>query len=83
MLKLALAAAFAATLAAPAMAQVTDPDMSCASYIKQMDAAGPTPKSGDAAMDKMAADMEKKVRATCAATPNMKAMEAVMKAMAG
>lgn len=81
MIKSLLAAAALAALATPALAQVTDPEMSCATYIKQLDAT-PTAKTGDAEMDKMAAALEKKVRASCAADPKMKAMQAVMKAMA-
>ena len=81
MMKLALAAAFAVALASPAFAQVTDPDMTCATYLKALDST-PTPKTGDADMDKQVAALEKKVRATCTADPKMKAMHAVMKAMA-
>lgn len=80
-MKTTLAAAALLALASPAFAQVTDPDMSCATYIKQLDAT-PTQKTGDAEIDKMAAALEKKVRAGCAADPKMKAMHAVMKAMA-
>jgi hypothetical protein len=81
MMKFALAAAFAVALASPAFAQVTDPDMTCATYLKALDST-PTPKTGDADMDKQVAALEKKVRATCTADPKMKAMQAVMKAMA-
>lgn len=73
----------AAALLLPTLAhaQAPDPSMTCAAYIKQMDTAGPTPKTGDAEMDKMAAAMEKKVRTTCTTTPTMMAADAVMKAM--
>jgi len=81
MMKLALAAAFAVALASPAFAQVTGPDMSCVTYLKALDST-PTPRTGDADMDKQVAALEKKVRATCIADPKMKAMQAVMKAMA-
>ena len=81
MMKSLFAAAALLALASPSLAQVTDPEMSCATYIKQLDTT-PTVKTGDAAMDKMAETLEKKVRANCAADPKMKAMQAVMKAMA-
>ena len=38
---------------------------------------------GDAAMDKMAADLDKKVHDYCVAHPEAKAMDAAMKAMGG
>ena len=66
-----------------ATAQVTDPEMTCVSYLKQVAATGATPKSGDAAADKMAADMDKKMADYCKAHPNEKAMDAAMKALGG
>ena len=80
MQKTIIAAVLFASLAVPAFAEITDPDMTCASYLK---AETPTPKSGDAAMDKMAADMDKKVHEYCVAHPDVKAMDAAMKAMGG
>ncbi|WP_029002447.1 hypothetical protein [Azorhizobium doebereinerae] len=77
---LLLAAALGAT---PSLAQVSDPNMSCADYLKLAAAAGPTPKTGDAATDKMAADMDTKMKAYCTANPKAKAMEAAEKAMGG
>lgn len=76
--------AFAAMIGlAPASAQVSDPNMSCADYLKLAAAAGPTPKTGDAATDKMAAEMDSKMKAYCTANPKAKAMEAAEKAMGG
>lgn len=66
-----------------AVAQVTDPDMNCADYLKLAASAGPTPKTGDAAMDKMAADIDTKMSSYCKANPKAKAMEAAEKAMGG
>ena len=54
--------------------------MTCGTYLK---AETPTPKTGDAGMDKMAADLDKKVHDYCVAHPDAKAMEAAMKAMGG
>lgn len=67
----------------PALAQVSDPAMSCADYLKLAASAGPAPKTGDAATDKMAADMDAKMKAYCVANPKAKAMEAAEKAMGG
>ena len=64
-------------------AQVTDPEMTCAGYLKQVAATGGTPKSGDASADKMAADIDKKMADYCAAHPTEKAMDAAMKALGG
>ena len=69
--------------AGTASAQVTDPSMTCADYLKAADAAGPTPKTGDASADKMVADMEVKLAAYCKANPAANAGEAAMKAMGG
>ncbi|GGF59449.1 hypothetical protein GCM10007301_19010 [Azorhizobium oxalatiphilum] len=73
----------AALAATPSLAQVSNPDMSCADYLKLAAQAGPTPKTGDAATDKMAADMDTKMKAYCTANPKAKAMEAAEKAMMG
>ena len=80
MRKITAAALLLAAFAVPAIAQVTDPDMTCGAYLK---AETPTPKSGDASMDKMAADLDKKVHDYCVAHPDAKAMDAAMKAMGG
>jgi len=77
-----LVATFAISMT-PAFAQVSDPSMSCADYLKLAASAGPTPKTGDAATDKMAADMDAKMKAYCVANPKAKAMEAAEKAMGG
>ena len=70
-------------LSLSANAQITDPEMTCAGYLKQVATTGPTPKSGDATMDKMAADMDKKMADYCKAHPTEKAMDAAMKALGG
>ncbi|MDB5510442.1 MAG: hypothetical protein JWL93_2911 [Hyphomicrobiales bacterium] len=75
--------AVATLLAGQVSAQVTDPEMDCASYLKVAAQAGPSPKTGDAAMDKMAADVDVKMMAYCKANPKAKAMDAAMKAMGG
>ena len=70
-------------VAGTASAQVSDPSMTCADYLKAAAAAGPTPKTGDAAADKMVAEMEVKLAAYCKANPAANAGEAAMKAMGG
>ena len=50
---------------------------------KSAEASGETPKSGDAAADKMAAEAEARMKAYCQANPKAKAMDAAMKAMGG
>lgn len=70
-------------VASSASAQVTDPNMSCAEYLKISAAAGPTPKTGDATMDKMAAELETKMKDYCTKNPNTKAIEAAAKALGG
>lgn len=67
--------------AAPAMAQTMDPNSTCADYTKLVASMGPTPKSGDAAADKMAADMDKKMNDYCKANPTAKLSDAMEKAM--
>jgi hypothetical protein len=69
--------------ASAAMSQVTDPDMNCADYLKLAASAGPTPKTGDAATDKMAAEIDTKMKSYCTANPKAKAMDAAAKAMGG
>lgn len=66
-----------------ASAQMTDPDMNCADYLKLVASMGPTPKTGDAAADKMAADIDAKMKVYCTANPKAKVMEAAEKAMMG
>jgi hypothetical protein len=70
-------------LSTAAVAQVTDPEATCADYLKTVASAGGTPKTGDAAMDKMAADVDAKMKVYCTANPKAKAMDAAMKAMGG
>jgi len=80
----ALFAVLAMTLVSfPASAQVTDPEMTCADYLKAVATSGGTPKTGDAAMDKMAAEVDAKMKTYCTANPKVKAMDAAMKAMGG
>ncbi len=78
-----LAATVLVGLSLSASAQITDPEMTCAGYLKQVAATGPTPKTGDAGMDKMAADLDKKMADYCTAHPTEKAMDAAMKALGG
>jgi hypothetical protein len=70
-------------VATAAHAQVTDPNLNCEQYMKMSADMGPTPKTGDAAMDKMAADIDAKMAAYCKANPKAKAMEAAEKIMMG
>jgi hypothetical protein len=78
-----LAASLVVGLSLSVTAQVTDPEMTCAAYLKQVATSGGTPKSGDAATDKMAADVDKKMADYCTAHPTEKAMDAAMKALGG
>ena len=82
-MRLIFALAAAVVVAGPVSAQVTDPNMDCAAYLKLSEQAGPTPKTGDAAIDKMAAEIDGKMTAYCKANPKAKAMEAATKAMGG
>jgi hypothetical protein len=66
-----------------AQAQMTDPNMTCEQYLKVAASVGPTPKTGDAAMDKMAADADAKLNAYCKANPKANAMEAAQKILMG
>ncbi len=68
-------------LAGSASAQ--DPNMNCEAYIKMAADIGPTPKTGDAAVDKMAADMDAKMLSYCKANPKASVTEAATKAMGG
>lgn len=70
-------------LATPAVAQVADPNMSCADWLKLVAQAGPAPSTGNPAADKMAADMTAKMKAYCTANPTAKATDAAMKAAGG
>jgi hypothetical protein len=76
-------ALLAVLFAGTASAEVTDPSMSCADYLTATASAGPTPKSGDAAADKMMAEMDAKLNAYCKANPKANAGEAAMKMMGG
>jgi len=78
-----LAATLLAGLSLSATAQITAPEMTCAGYLKQVAETGPTPKTGDPSMDKMAADLDKKMADYCKAHPTEKAMDAAMKALGG
>ena len=78
-----LTGALVAGLSFSVIAQITDPAMTCAAYLTQVAASGGTPKSGDAATDKMAADIDKKMADYCKAHPTEKAMDAAMKALGG
>ncbi len=76
LLSRALGAAFACLLlAAPAVAAITDPELSCADYLKR---SGHKPKAQHAATNREAAAVEARIRAFCAANPKMKAMDAEM-----
>ncbi|RDJ20751.1 hypothetical protein DWF00_25070 [Bosea caraganae] len=71
----ALAAALACLLtASTASAEITDPEMTCAAYLKGA-AGARTHKAGHAAGR---GDVEARIRAFCAANPKMKAMDAEM-----
>ena len=58
-------------LAGPASAGITDPEMSCAQYLK-----GGATKGGPTKAGRASGDVEARVRALCAANPRMKAMDA-------
>ncbi|MDB5643044.1 MAG: hypothetical protein JWN07_2361 [Hyphomicrobiales bacterium] len=73
----------AAMIAGAAQAQLTDTNMTCAQYLEFVAKMGATPKTGDAAMDKMAADIDAKVATACKASPKAKAMEVIEKTMMG
>ncbi len=78
-----LLSAAALFVAGAANAQVTDPNMTCEAYLKVAAAAGPTPKTGDAALDKMSAEVDAKMNAYCKANPKANAMEAAAKVLGG
>ncbi|CAN7461247.1 hypothetical protein LJR009_003963 [Bosea sp. LjRoot9] len=68
----ALVAAFACLLtAATAFAAITDPEMDCATYLKNSAASHRQPKAHQA-------NVEARIRAFCAANPKMKAIDAEM-----
>jgi hypothetical protein len=69
--------------AGAAQAQLSDPNMNCEGYLKLVASIGPTPKTGDAAIDKMAADADAKLNAYCKANPKANAMEAAQKILMG
>jgi hypothetical protein len=73
---LVLSVAFA-LLAAPASAAITDPEMSCAQYLKT--GASRAHKAASAAKPDPAIDA--KLRAFCAANPKMTAMDAEIAVM--
>ncbi|GAU83028.1 hypothetical protein BIWAKO_02951 [Bosea sp. BIWAKO-01] len=71
----ALAAAFVCLLlASPASAAITDPEMTCAAYLRN----GGHKPAGHTARDRTPADVAARIRAFCAANPKMKAMDAEM-----
>ena len=78
-----MTAIFIAAVSSPVLAQMTDPNMTCADYLKLEASAGPTPKTGDDATDKMAADLDKKINDACKASPKEKASDVMQKAMGG
>lgn len=72
----ALAAALACLLtASAARAAITDPELSCADWLK---AGAHKPKAHHAAANRADAAVEARIRAFCAANPKMKAMDAEM-----
>lgn len=73
----------AALLTGAAQAQPADPNMNCQEFLEMAASMGPTPKTGDANIDKMAADVEAKLSAYCKANPKANAMEAVQKIVMG
>jgi len=80
-LTLGLVAVGLSTQASAQSGQMTDPNTTCADYLKIEAQAGPTPKTGDAATDKMAAELDKKMSDYCKANPTAKASDAMMKVM--
>ena len=80
---ISLFGASALLIAGVANAQVTDPSMSCEAYLKVTAAAGPMPKTGDATMDKMAAEIDAKLNSYCKANPSANAMEAATRVLGG
>jgi hypothetical protein len=74
-------AALLVTLGATSATAQSDPNSTCADYLKLVAQMGATPKSGDAAADKMAADIDKKMSDYCKANPTAKVSDAMEKAM--
>jgi len=81
MRKMLIAAVLVTVGVSSAFAQAGDPNSTCADYLKLVVQMGPTPKTGDAAADKMAADMDKKMNDYCKANPTAKLSDAMEKAM--
>jgi hypothetical protein len=76
-----LIAALCATLSVSAASAQSDPNATCADYMRLVAQMGPTPKTGDAATDKMAAEMDQKMADYCKANPTAKISDAMDKAM--
>jgi hypothetical protein len=74
----ALAAALALLLASPAAATITDPEMTCAAYLRSPASGGHRPRT---AANREAAQAEARLKSFCAANPRMKAMDAEMTVM--
>ncbi len=74
----ALVAALALLLVSPASAAITDPDMTCAAYLRGPASGGHRPKP---APNREAARAEARLKSFCAANPRMKAMDAEMTVM--
>jgi hypothetical protein len=62
-------------LASPAPAAITDPELSCAAWLKTI---SHKPKAQASATNREAAAVEARIRAFCAANPKMKAVDAEM-----
>ena len=76
MLSRALGAILAGLLlAAPAHAAISNPDLSCAAWLKS---GGHLPKAQAASANREAAAVKARIRAFCAANPKMKAIDAEM-----
>jgi hypothetical protein len=75
-------ATVACLCATPVLAQVpgamTDANMTCEQYLA---ANIPDVKTGDAALDKMSAELDGKIKTWCKANPKAKLMEAAEKAL--
>jgi hypothetical protein len=81
-MKTLFSVAFASILlSGVANAQLSDPNLNCEQYMKMAAEMGPTPKTGDATMDKMAADIDTKMAAFCKGNPKANAAEALAKIM--
>ncbi|MDB5544630.1 MAG: hypothetical protein JWO64_1779 [Hyphomicrobiales bacterium] len=81
-MKTLFSVAFASILlSGVANAQLSDPNLNCEQYMKMAAEMGPTPKTGDATMDKMTADIDTKMAAFCKGNPKANAAEALAKIM--